>query len=232
MSATMNDDKFKGDIREAVAEVMAAKEDAARFNTIEALLNDSQSTINELTESISEKELELATSSEEVTALKTKVEELEAKAEEFLAQLADASKTSEELTERASLAEKELAGIAADKALAGRMADLEEAKVALSGDKREAQETRVRDMGEEEFAAYRDERVELRALLEAELKEAASAADEGKNDDKGVTAEEAAAVAAVAAAATLNVETASASVVSKYLDFGETLAASMRGDKE
>lgn len=232
MSATMNDDKFKGDIREAVAEIMAAKEDAERFNTIEALLTDSQGTINGLTDVISEKEQELATSTEEVTALKAKVEELEAKAEEFLAQLADASKASEELTERATVAEKELAGIAADKALAGRMAELEEAKVALSGEKREAQELRVRGLDEEEFAAYRDERVELRALLAAELKEAASAAAEGKDDNKGVTAEEVAAVAAAAAAATLNVETASASVLSKYADFGETLAASMRGDKE
>ena len=82
MSANM-DDKFKVDIRDAVAEIMAAKEDAERINTIEALLSDSQETITELTDLVENKELELSASVEEVTTLKTKVEELEAKAEEF-----------------------------------------------------------------------------------------------------------------------------------------------------
>lgn len=223
MSANM-DDKFKVDIREAVNEIMAAKEDADRVNTIEALLNDSQKTITDLTEVITNKESELAASAEEVTNLKAKVEELETKAQEFQGMLAESQDGAKVLEERASAAEGELASIAADRALAGRMAELEEAKVVLSGDKRTAQEERVRNMSEEEFASYKEERTELRAQLEAELKEAASATD---SDAAGDSADDVAAAAAV----TLNVENASASVQNKYLNFAETLAASMREAK-
>lgn len=231
MSANM-DDKFTVDIREAVAEIMAAKEDAERVNTIEALLNDSQKTITDLTESIETKELELSASAEAVTELKTKVQELEAKAEEFEVMLVDAKKGTDALEERASVAEKELAGIESARALAGRMVELEEAKVALSGEKRAGQEDRVSNMNDEEFASYKEERTELRAELEAELKEAASAASDAKTDETGLSAEEVAAAAAAAAAATLNVENASATVQSTYLDFAKSLAASMRADKE
>ena len=167
------DDNFTVDIREAVSQIMAAKEDAERVNTIEALLNDSQKTITDLTESIETKEQELSASAEEVTVLKTKVEELEAKAEECQVMLTDAKKGADALEERASVAEKELAGLEAARALVGRMVELEEAKVALSGEKRAGQEDRVSTMTEEEFAAYKEERTELRAELEAELKEAA-----------------------------------------------------------
>ena len=224
MSANM-DDKFKVDIRDAVAEIMAAKEDADRVNTIEALLNDSQETITELTELVENKQLELSASAEEVTALKTKVEELEAKAEEFQTMLTEAKKGSEALEERASVAEKELADIAAAAALVDRMLELEEAKVALSGDKRTVQEERVRGMSAEEFASYKEERVELRAELAKELKEASKAVD-----DKDLSADDA---AAAAAAADLNIENASSSgVAGKYLEFANTLAASMRAAKE
>jgi chromosome segregation ATPase len=227
MSENTND-KFKVDIREAVADVMAAKEDAERISAIENLLEDSQKTITDLSEVVTSKELELSASAEEVTTLKTKVEELEAKAEEFQVILAEAKKGTDALEERASVAEGQLAAITADSALAGRMSELEVAKVALSGDKRVAQEERVRAMSDEEFTSYKEERAELRAQLEEELKEAA-ASKEGEGEP---TAEEKAAAEAAAAAATLNVENASANVQTRYLDFANALAADMRGDKE
>lgn len=223
----ITDEKFKVDIREAVAEIMAAKEDAARVSTIEALLEDSQKTITELTETVTNKETESAALLEVVTNLKTKVKELEAKADEFRNALLEKKTETETLTERASIAEKELAAIVAKAELAARMVELEEAKVALSGDKRMAQTEKVLVMSEEEFASYKEERIELRAELEAELKEAAAVAAVNvvipttKREDD-----------AAQAATLLNVERASVTMADKYLDFGKTLAANMRGDKE
>jgi uncharacterized coiled-coil protein SlyX len=219
---------------------MAEKEEAKRLENIESLLSVAQNTINDLTEVVSNKDVELATSSEDVTTLKAKIEELEAKTAEFEAKLVDADKTSEELTERATTAEKELASIEADCALTERMTELEEAKVAAPGESREPQEERVRTMNNEEFAAYKTERVELRTQLETELKEAAAveaaAAAKAAEGDEGETAEEKAkreeAAAAVEAASILNVEFASEDLISKYRKLGEGLAARMRNDQE
>lgn len=225
MSANM-DDKFKVDIREAVADIMSAKEDAERVHAVESLLQDSQNAITELTDAVKSKDLELAASSEEVISLRDKIEELELKAAEFQATLAESKQETVEVTERASVAEGKLADIAADASQAARMGELEEAKVALSGEKRPAQEEKVRGMGEEEFASYKEERIEFRAQLEAELKEAASAAE----DLKGPISDEA--VNAEGAIVTLNVETASETLTEKYRNFGKHLAASMLEDKE
>jgi len=226
MNANM-DEKFKVGIRDAVAEIMAAKEDAERASAIETLLSDSQTTITSLTENLTDKETELATSLEDVLELKVKVEELEAKAEEFKTTISDAKDNSIKLEERASLAETKLEEIAASKALVERMAQLEEAKVAASGDKRELQEDKVRTLSTKEFSAYLTERVELRNELELELREEASKVEEVKP-----TVEEVDTEAAIAAAGSLNIETASSTLTDKYANFGTQLAANMRKNDE
>jgi len=238
MTTTMDETKFRQGIREAIAEAMAEKEEAKRLENIESLLAAAQNTINDLTEVVTNKDVELASSSKEVDSLKAKVEELKAKTAEFETKLSEADKSTEELKERASVAEQELASIEADRALAGRMAELEEAKVAAPGESREAQEDRVRVMDNEEFAAYKAERVELRVQLQTELKEAAAAeaaaaaaADEdGDNVEEIAKKEEAA--AAQAAAGLLNMELASEDLLSKYRKLGDGLAARMRDGQE
>lgn len=238
MTTTMDETKFRQGIREAIAEAMAEKEEAKRLENIESLLAAAQNTINDLTEVVTNKDVELASSSEEVTSLKAKVEELKTKTAEFETKLSDADKSADELKERASLAEKELASIEADRALLGRMTELEEAKVVAPDESREAQEERVRAMGTEEFAAYKAERVELRTQLQAELKEAAAveaaaaaAANEDGDSVEEITKKEEAA-AAQAAAGLLNMELASEDLLSKYRKLGDGLAARMRADQE
>lgn len=247
MDATMNAEKFKGGIREAVREALAEKEEANRLAKVEALLNEAETTINELTEAVSDKDTELAAATESSEALKAKVTELEGQLADFTNKLDEADKVREEVEERASAAEKELASIAAEARLSGRMAELDEAKIgAAEGESREAQEARVRELNDEEFAAYKSERVELRNQLAAEFKaaaeataaEAAATSDKSDNDDAGnevapadiekARKEEAAA----AAAATLDVEVASESIKNKYLELANKMAERMSAGRE
>lgn len=235
MTATMDDNKFKDGIRAAIAEAMAEKEEAKRLENIESLLSVAQSTINDLTEVITNKDVELASSSEETNSLRAKVEELEAKTTEFETKLADADKSVEDFKERASVAEVALASIEADKSLSVRMSELEEANVAAPSAGRDAQEARVREMSVDEFAAYRDERVELRTQIQAELKESASKSDEESSKEENsaeLESKKEEAAAAEAAAGLLNMELASEDLLSKYRKLGDGLAARMLATRE
>lgn len=237
MNASMNDDKFRDGIREAVREALAEKEEANRIANVEALLHDAKTTINELTQAIADKEVELSSSQEERESLQAKIEELETQLADFTAKLDETEKSREDMEQRATAAEKELASIAADQRLAGRMAELEEAKVIAAGEAREAQEARIKELTDEEFAAYKAERVELRNQLEAEIKAASESAAASSEDDdagnevppadiEGARKEEAAA----AAAATLNVEVASEGIKNKYLEMANKMAERLRGE--
>ena len=239
MTKPADGSEMKKSIAEAVREALAEKEAADRQSKVEELLNSAEDTVRDLTETIQGKEAELAAASEERNELLAQVEELKAKADELEAKLADANKSSEELQERASTAEAELHKIAADRALEVRMANLEEAKVAKSGEKREAQAERVRGMSDEEFAAYKEELIELRQAVEAELKEkAANSEGADESEDEGDGVEVAAAdiegarrsAEGEAAANTLNVETASEDLRAKFARFGKAMAANLSKD--
>jgi len=240
MNATMNEDKFKGGIREAVREALAEKEEANRLAKVEELLTDAESTINELTQVVAAKDEELSTASVSSEALKAKVEELETKLADLGNKLDETEKSREDNEKRATAAETELASIAAENRLAGRMAELEAEKIAVSGEARVAQEERVRELSDEEFNAYKTERVELRNQLEAEFKTAAEAAaaatgntDTAKGDTLPADIEKARKEdAAAAAAATLDVEVASESIKNKYLEMANTMAERLRKGQE
>jgi len=238
MTATDND-KLVGGIREAIREALNEKEEAARVENVEALLKTAQSTIDELTATVDSKNEELASSAEDRKVLQLKINELEAMTAELREKLDTADNTANKLEERASKAENELADIAADKALAVRMSELEEAKVAYaSADTRTAQETRVRSMNKEEFASYKQEMVELRAQLEKEIKaasETASVVVEGDPETVVVPADLDRALkeeAAMAAAATLDVEIPNQDLKDKFARFGKALAANLSNSRE
>ena len=230
MNATMDVDKFKDGIREALCEALAEKEDAKRLSKLEELVKEAEGTIQNLTEVIGNKEEELASASDSVDELNTAIEELKAKYAELEEKLSAAAEEKKTLEERAAQAESKLASIEAEKRLAGRMRELEEAKVLAAADARQAQEDRVKEMSDEEFTAYKAERVELRNQLEVELKaaaEKASQSDSGNKDDevqpdnKDTASED---DGAAAAAATLNIEVASVSLRNKYKKLGEAMA--------
>lgn len=236
-ATTMDMEKLKGGIREAFREALAEKEEENRLSKVEELLGQAEDTINGLADVVTQKEGELASVSEERDSLAALVEELKTKAVELEAQIVESSKKTEELEERASLVEKQLADIEAEKKLTGRMAELVEAKIALSDERREAQSARVREMSDEEFVSYKEERVELRSDLETQLKNEATA--------KGAAGEETGSevlpadltkahkeVAAAAAAATLNIEVVSDDLKSEYRKMAETMVGYMTNGRE
>lgn len=240
-ATTMDMEKLKGGIREAFREALAEKEEENRLSKVEELLGQAEATINGLADVVTQKEGDLASISEDRDSLAALVEELKTKAAELEAQISVSSKETEDLEERASLAEKKLADIEAEKRLTGRMVELDEAKVALSGEKREAQSARICEMSDEAFVSYKEERVELRSDLEAQLKSEAAAVvaaaagegaqRQGEENGEGVIPADLdkayKATAAAAAAATLNIEVVSEDLKSKYREMAENLAKYM-----
>lgn len=235
--------KFVEGIRSAIKDVLAEREEASRLDKVEDLLSTAESTINELTDTITKKEEALVVASSDNDSLRAQVEELKLKAEELETKLSDADKKSEELEGRATAAEKELANIEAGRRLESRMTELEEAKVSKSGEKREAQTVRVRDLSDEEFAAYKQELVDIRSDVEAELKavaaEAKKASEKTAVEGEGVVAVPPADLdkalreeAAAAAAATLDIEVVSETMASTYLEMAAAMASNITAGRE
>jgi len=113
------------------------------------------------------------------------------------------------------------------------MKELDEAKVVMAN-ALDAQTAKVREMTDEEFASYKEERVALRKSVEEELAanaangtETASTGDTDNDDDSSDTPE-ANIPTGEAIAASLNMETqASSSMKSKYRDLGKAMADAM-----
>ncbi len=232
-------EKLAGITREAVREAMAEKEEADRLSKMEELLTTATAETGALTEVLATKEEEIVSASGERDSLAAQLEELRIETEKLKDALVAASKDNEKLEERASTAEATLAGIEAEKNLAGRMAELEEAKVIKAEDKRTAQEDKVRGLSEEEFATYKEELVDFRTEWEAEKavaeKEAASKEQADEKAEAVADAEKEKAQkeeASAAAAAALNIEVASESTLKKYLSWGKQLADDMKNSQE
>ena len=100
MTAT-DQKKFAGDVREAVKEALAEKEEAQRLLKVEELLVAAETAVKDLTDSVTSKEEELASATEQCEALKTQVEELQTKATELEEKLNQAGEESKGIEERA-----------------------------------------------------------------------------------------------------------------------------------
>ena len=218
---------FVDTIREVFKDMVAEQEQDVRLAKAEEVLKTAEATISNLTDTISKRDEEIATAADESNSLKARVEELEAKARELEEQLTKATEDNEGLTARAEASEKELAGIAAERRLEVRIAELSEAKVAQAGEKLEEQKAKIRDMQDEEFASYKEELTSFRALLEEQLREETASTSEE-------TAEETVEVAPAkisestkeeAAVAALNVEGDAPTKEDQYLDMGKAMAA-------
>jgi len=229
-------EQFADLAREALREAMAEKEDAERLVAVEALLTEANAKVSNLAETVVSKEAERAAVAEERESLLVQVEALRAEIEKFKADLDMVSRAKEEFEGRAVQAEGELAQLATVRLLAARMAELETEKVAKAGEKREVQETRVCAMSDEEFASYKDELVEMRSSLEAELKAAMeTAAQEVANSDSEVLPadlEAAQLEGAALAAASLNIEVASTDLKSRFTKMGEAMAKVLLDSRE
>lgn len=229
--------KMAEEIRAILKDLLSETEEKARLAKAEQIVQSAESTILELTNAVTSREDEVTSLTGDNEGLTKEVEELKSKIAELEGQLEESSKSFKEIEEEANKVKAELASLAKDRQLEVRTRELEEAKVLRRSDKLEAQKARVRDMDDEEFAAYKAELVEIRAELEKTLKEQAGGNPEGDPPEGDPEVVEVAPpdldkAGKEAAAAALNVEVASEDIKSKWDAWGKALAENMRTPTE
>jgi chromosome segregation protein len=163
-------------IRKLIEDILHAKEEAEVKQAVEELLENAKATIQELSESleakdstIEEMEAKLADEAEKFETAKSELEAKVAEVEEIQKQLEEAQTT--------------LAEIERDRVAGERMEKLEEAKVARTGESRDVQYTKIREMPEEDFEEYAAELVSLRASLLEEIEAAREETTEGTEEE-------------------------------------------------
>jgi len=187
-----NKEKLYEDIKSVVAQIFSEKEEADKVKQTEEALQKSAATIEELTAALEASNDEVAELQEKLTASDAKIVELQTGLEAAQEELTTAN-------QKISEAEAALEEIKKDRAAEIRMSELDTAGVSRRD--RESQSAKVREMSDEEFAAYKNELVSIREAIVAELKaaktkaeeDAAKAAAEAKNKDDETTSEEEAA---------------------------------------
>ena len=257
----MAKEQLDQDVKAVVEDILKQKEESEMLKETEEALNKSAEKINELVTSLEAKDVELS-------AFTTKVGELEVTAKDLadknteLQKNIDEIKTSFEaekadLIKRAEAAETELKNIQKNQLAATRFEELKNDGVAATETKAiEDQTNKIREMADEEFAAYKAERVELRKTILAEI-EKQTPSDETKNSPTEEAAKKAAEEAAKKAAeeqaaademeianskdsinpmnaiaSMLNMEVVpGADIVNKYKELGQAMAEKFKNRK-
>ncbi|KKN59916.1 hypothetical protein LCGC14_0537410 [marine sediment metagenome] len=241
----MSEIKLTQDVQSIVDGIFKQKEENAMRKETEVALNKSAEKINELAASLEAKESELSELGNKVEEFESTVAGLSDKISELETEKSDLEKekdafeaSKEELTKRAETAEEEISNMKKSQLSQIRFEELKKAGVSAADEKAiEDQISKIREMEDEVFEAYKAERVELRKSIVAELEassdndddpDAAAAAAAAK-----LKAEEEAIAAGLnkpiepmrAVAAALNLETLpSDGMVSKYKELGKAMA--------
>jgi septal ring factor EnvC (AmiA/AmiB activator) len=163
-------------IRELIEEILAAKEDAELQESVEELLEKAKATITELSDSLEAKDSEIEKMEAKLTETSENYETAKSELDNKMSELEDLQAKLEE-------AQNTLAEIEKDRVANERMEKLEEAKVARTGEDRELQFTKVREMTEESFEEYAAELVSLRASLLEEMKAAQEETPEAAEEE-------------------------------------------------
>ncbi len=251
-------EKLTQDVKEIVDGIFRQKEENAMRKETEAALNKSAEKINELVASLEAKDGELSELGNKVEELEStvaglsdKISELETEKSDLEKEKAEFDSVKKELSKKAEAAEEELGNMKKDQLAKARFTELTEVGIAASDEKAvEDQISKIREMEDEVFEAYKAERVELRRSIVAEL-EASSDGNTPANADEDpekVAAEAAAKLKAEeeaaagsdepiepmrAVAAALNLETLpSEDMISKYKELGKAMAKNMSGKSE
>ena len=243
-------EKLTQDVQSIVDGIFKQKEETAMRKETEIALNKSAEKINELVASLEAKDGELSELGNKVDELEStvaglsdKISELETKKSDLEKEKASFEATKEELVKKAETAEEALDNMKKDQLSQTRFEELKKDGISAADEKAiEDQISKIREMKDEVFEAYKAERVELRKSIVAELEassdgdsEAAAAAKLKDEEDAAAAklkAEEEAAAGSNepiepmrAVAAALNLETApSEDMVSKYKELGKAMA--------
>jgi chromosome segregation ATPase len=239
---------LKEDIEAVVASIFSEKEESDIRKKTEAELQKAADTIDDLTSVLEDKKGEFSAVSEQLTESTAKISSLET-------ELEAARKETEEVNAKLSETENALEEMKKDQVVAMRISELDDAKVSHSN--KEAQATKIRDMSDDEFAAYKEELAAVRQLVIAELEankeeEVAEETPSKVNPEKGEGSEEEEGEVAseeeteeeitppvnvdpgdmVAAALNMEVASLGDDVATKYSQLGDALAAKLKKDTE
>ena len=236
------------DILNIVERVFSKKEEASQKQAMQEALTESATTIENLTTNLEDLKSqfdEAKTSYEEELASK------DTKLSEISTELEAAQKKSEEIEAELARVNEEVDNMKKEKIAEARMAELSEAKVKVSTDV-DKQFAKVKEMSDEEFSAYKADRIELRAAVAKELAESqtsvadtdtvveedtkvtASAVEPDVEDDVDDSVTPPAEISpGHAIAAAMNFETIpSEDITSKYADLGKAMAAAFTLDSD
>jgi chromosome segregation ATPase len=175
-------DQLVNNITTIVDEIFKKKEEAEMKKETEAALNSAAETITQLSESLEAKDeahqSEVASLQETITSLETQLSEIADDKKALEDEKAKFDEEKDTLTKRAEAAEEELDNIKKDQLAASRMEVLKSEGIASTNS--EAQQAKVREMSEEDFASYKDELVSVREFVVKEL--------EGQSDGENALA--------------------------------------------
>lgn len=199
--------KIKEEVEKLVQDILAGEASASASSKLEKVLGESSATISELKGKVVDLEKAAVDNTAAFEDLEKAKTELETEVSALNEQVESLNVEKAALEERASKAEGVLADMEKDQAADSRMAELAEVKVVrVNEESASAQRLQVRDMSDEEFAAYKDERVALREEIlaviaqetatekaevkvveEPEVTKGSEAASEGDAAEVGIT---------------------------------------------
>lgn len=224
----MEKETLKKNIEDEVSKIFSAKEEAEiRKQTEEALIKSAE-TIKELTAALDGK-------SEVVDYLSAVGSELNKKIDDINSKLEAAKEEVEMVSNKLSHSENTIVEMEKDLATEKRIKELEEAEVLTDAD---VQTAKVRDMSDEDFTAYKEDRVVLRKAVIAELiankeeeenkEDADTGGEKANQSDEDASNEDEEILPAnvdpsVAVSGLMNMEVASKDIVSKYQELGEAI---------
>lgn len=181
-------DKLHEDVRQIVDEIFKKNEEAQMRKETQEALEKSANTITELTDSLEAKDSELAGHREQITkleetvaGLENTIEEMKKAQEDLEAEKASFESEKEELNKKVEEATEALESMKKDQIAAVRMGELEEAKVASQ--KKETQLLKIREMTDDEFAAYKEELVSIKESIMAEFNKTNTASSDEVSTD-------------------------------------------------
>jgi hypothetical protein len=225
------EDKLKKQVEDAVNAIFASKEENTNRQKAEDALQASADTIQDLTSQV-----EVAT--EATGAVEAKVVELETQVETATAEKAEMVEQHEvalkEATDAKEAADVELEKVTLELSTMKKeiTADKRMAELGTAGVVREAtdvQRAKVMEMTDEEFAAYSEELVSIKAQVIESLKGKEDAtADVDADADDAIDTPPANVDPEKTAQAALNLESQpSQDMASKYVDLGKAMAAAV-----
>jgi len=167
-------DKLIQDVQVIVDNIFKQKEELAMRKETEDALTKSADKITELTASLEAKDEEVSSLIAKVDELEVTATELSNKNKEFQESIekdkSDFEAKEQELTERAEKAELELEDIKKDQLAKDRFDELKTEGVSASIENAvKDQIAKIREMDDDAFKVYKEERIELRKSIVAEL---------------------------------------------------------------